>query len=368
METFWSFLVSFWIDGVGIGQAPGQIFGRWHLERVNRLLHGTLQDFTYNHGKDRRIWSPALGQKRDLYVYLPPGYDPKKQYPLAIFLHGAAQDEELFFQTQVRAFDQAIHEGRLMPSIIAAPNGSLKGKASLYRPATFWANSRVGNFEDYVMHDVWNFLHDNYSIMPGREYHALIGPSMGGSASFALGIKHRDRVKVAVAFMPLLNLRYVDSQGNYQGKYEPENWGYRSRVRNLEPLGRRKLFVLRFGTLYRPLFGLGNQALVGVSGINPVELMEATNLKPGEMDLYVSYGGMDEFHIANQVESFLEVARKRGLEVQVDYDPLGKHNLASGKKALPAAIDWVQKKFRAMEEKAKPPRASFFQRKALIAQ
>ena len=108
METFWSFIVSFWVDGVGIGQAPPAILGRHQFERVNRKLHGNLVDYTNNHGKDRRIYSAALGQKRDMYVYLPPGYDPAKKYPFAMFLHGAAQDEEFFFQAQVDQFDQAI--------------------------------------------------------------------------------------------------------------------------------------------------------------------------------------------------------------------------------------------------------------------
>src|SRR5207302_237069 len=99
-----------------------------------------------------------LQQRRDLYVYLPPGFDPCKHYPLAIFLHGAAQDEEFFLQTQVEQFDRAIAEGRLQPVIIAAPDGSMHGRATLHHPATFWANSRAGNFEDYLMGDVWNFL------------------------------------------------------------------------------------------------------------------------------------------------------------------------------------------------------------------
>jgi hypothetical protein len=116
-------------------------------------------------------------------------------------------------------------------------------------------------------------------------------------------------------------------------------------MRGLEPLGTRKFFVLRFGTLYRPLFGMGNQALSGLSAINPLEIMEAYDLKDGEMDLYISYGGKDEFHIPNQVQSFLEVANKRGINITVDYDPNGQHDLKSGNKAVPKALEWVQTRF-----------------------
>lgn len=56
--------------------ARGQYLGCVNLERVNRRLSGPVVDYTTNHGSDRRIYSTVLGTPRDLYVYLPPGYDP----------------------------------------------------------------------------------------------------------------------------------------------------------------------------------------------------------------------------------------------------------------------------------------------------
>src|SRR5262245_897875 len=72
------------------------------LLRVNLHLAGTVLDYTRNHGADHRIWSPALEGKRDLYVYLPPGYDPCKHYPLAIYLHGFISDELSFLSDVVK--------------------------------------------------------------------------------------------------------------------------------------------------------------------------------------------------------------------------------------------------------------------------
>src|SRR5207249_4246 len=92
-----------------------ELLFRGELARINRSLCGQVLDFTNNHGKDRRIWSPALNARRDLYVYLPPGYDPCKRYALAIFLHGAAQDEKFFLQDVVKDLDQAIACGQLPP-------------------------------------------------------------------------------------------------------------------------------------------------------------------------------------------------------------------------------------------------------------
>jgi hypothetical protein len=52
-----------------------------NLQELNHCLKGHVDDYTHNHGADRRIWSDALQQPRDLYVDLPPGYDPQQQYP-----------------------------------------------------------------------------------------------------------------------------------------------------------------------------------------------------------------------------------------------------------------------------------------------
>lgn len=339
MEFWW--LVTFWVDGVGLGQAPPALLGRHQLVRVNRNLSGQLIDFTKNHGGDHRIWSPALGQKRDLYVYLPPNFDPCKRYPLIIFLHGAAQDEQFFLQSQVEGFDRAMASGQMPPAIIAAPDGSIHGRATLIDPASFWTNSRAGAFEDYLMCDVWNLLMETFPIKEGRDGKALVGASMGGSSAFALAMKHKDKVKTAMGFMPLLNLRYVDGNGRYRTDFDPDNFGYRERLRPMEALGRRRIFFLRFGDLFVPIFGRGRQAVAQISAINPAELMDTTNLQPGELDLYVAYGGKDEFNIAAQVESFLHLAAQRGINVAVDYDPNGRHDLATGQRLMPGAMRWA---------------------------
>src|SRR5262249_26173864 len=145
------------------------------LARLNRSICGQVLDFTHNHGKDRRIWSPALCEKRDLYVYLPPNYDPSKKYPLAIFLHGAGQDAQIFVKSLVKDLDCAIVQGKLPPVIVAAPDGSMKGRTSVFHIATFFANSDAGQYEDYLMTDVWDFLMTNFPIRAEREAHWLFG-------------------------------------------------------------------------------------------------------------------------------------------------------------------------------------------------
>lgn len=311
------------------------------LARVNRCIQGQILDFTHNHGADRRFWSRALCARRDLYVYLPPGYDPAKKYPLAILLHGAAQDEQFFLKNLVKDFDRAMVEGKVPPCIVAAPDGSMLGRPSFIRMATFFANTDAGRYEDYLMEDVWNFLMTNFSIRPERELHALIGASMGGSAAFTQAIKHKDRVGIAMGFMPALNLRWVDCHDRYETPFDPCCWGWREKVRPFEVIGRPKGLKVRFHNLFGSLIGHGPEALLKLSRFNPVEVMDHYDLKPGELNLYVAYGGKDEFNIPAQVESFLYRAKQRGVTVQVDYDPQGRHDEPSARRALPAALGWV---------------------------
>src|SRR5262249_52381273 len=114
-----------------------------------------------------------------------------------------------------------------------------------------------------------------------------------------------------------------------------------------EPLGRRRLVVLRFGQLYRPLFGGGPEALDDISRINPLELMDLCDLRPGELDLFVAYGGRDEFNVSAQVESFLYRAQQRGIEVGVAYDPQGRHDRATSLRLMPLVQPWAAARFAA---------------------
>jgi hypothetical protein len=315
-----------------------------NLERANRRLAGQVVDYTHNHGTDRRIWSPALCERRDLYVYLPPGYDPQQSYPVVFWLHGIAQDEQSFLDDEiVDVFDNAILCGKLPPMIVVAPDGSLMGRASLFFAGNAFLNTDAGRFGDYLMIDVWNFVFSNYPIRPEREAHVLAGVSIGGGNAFTHAIKNRDRIGVVVGIFPPLNLRWVDCHGRYAGNFDPCCWGWRTDIdRRREVLARFYVVIpIRVGKVAYPLYGKGPEAIARIAAHNPIELMVATNLQPGELAMYVAYGGKDEFNIDAQVESFLYVARCRGLEVGVGYEPNGRHNLRTARKLAPGIIDWL---------------------------
>ncbi len=178
-----------------------------------RRLKGRIVDHTNNHGQDHRIWSRSLHQWRDLYVYLPPGFDPHERYPIVFYLHPFAFDERTFLRL-VPFIDEAIASGKLPPLIVAAPDGSLDGQGCLERPGSFFLNTGAGPYEDFLMQDVWDFVCKHYPIRPERNAHVLAGISMGGFAAFNQGIRHRNAFGIVAGIHPPLNLRWADVDGN----------------------------------------------------------------------------------------------------------------------------------------------------------
>jgi pimeloyl-ACP methyl ester carboxylesterase len=328
----------------GVPARAGDWFGQNKLDRINSRLNGCLVDYTHNHGADHRIWSEALHQKRDLYVYLPPGFDPAHCYPVIFWLHAFLLDEHLFAKTWVEMIDTAMSAGELPPAIIAVADGSLPGRISL-NPcigSSFFLNSNAGNFEDFIIQDVWDFVLSHYPIRPERECHVLFGVSMGGFAAYNLGIKYRDRFGVIVGVLPPLNLRWVDCHGRYMADFDPCCWGWRTNLTGHEVVGRfYGVITLRSRAFIDRLYGRGPHAVAEISRENPIEMLDTFHVCPGELAMYVGYAGRDNFNLDAQTESFLYCARQRGLCVAVGCDPHGGHDLPTARRLMPGALQWL---------------------------
>jgi S-formylglutathione hydrolase FrmB len=318
--------------------------GYHNLERFNARLAGRVVDYTHNHGADRRIWSNVLHERRDLYVYLPPGFDPGCRYPVLLWLHGIDEDEKslLAFGGLV-VIDKAIACGRLPPLIVAMPDGSGPGRPTIYGLNPQWENNNAGPWLDYLLDDVWPFIQTHYPIRPEREAHVLGGFSGGGGAAFRIGIRYRQDWGVVLGIHPNVNVRWLDCHGHYHGPFDPDCWGWRTDfTHGHEVVGRFfGLITIRLGQLVFPLYGCGPDTAAKISNVNPIEMIDIDHLQPGELAMYIAYAGRDQFNITAQVDSFLFRARERGLEVGVVFDPKGKHSWFSGTPMLPEMLDWL---------------------------
>ena len=132
---------------------------------------------------------PGLERKRQLRIYLPPGYASSgKRYPV-LYMHDG---QNLFDAATAYAgewkvdetLDALAKEGRLELIVVGIDNGQDKRMTEL----NAWDNERFGKGEgqaytDFIVKTVKPLVDSQYRTLPGREHTAIMGSSMGGLAS-----------------------------------------------------------------------------------------------------------------------------------------------------------------------------------------
>ena len=157
-----------------------------------------------------------------LSVYLPSGYSesPEKHYPVLYFLHGftgtnrtwlidpdssindpAVDPRDGGYQQagflESERLDALIAAGTIPELIIVAPNGRNAYKHS------FYINSPVtGNWEDYVVEDVVNYVDANYRTLPTASSRGIAGHSGGANGALFIAMRHPDVFGSVYAMAP----------------------------------------------------------------------------------------------------------------------------------------------------------------------
>ena len=315
-----------------------------NLEWVNGRLAGQVIDYTTNHGSDRRIFSPILGMPRDLYVYLPPGYDPGHRYPLVLFFHMADVDEHFFIgSTVLKELDDLIVCGGFPPAIVACPDGTYRGWNRFHAKDSLYVNGLGGRFQDHVLQEVVPFLTANYAIRLERQAHALVGFSAGGYGAMGLAIEHREVFGAVATLASPLNLRYSNCDRVYFEDFDPTTYRWKTTYDPKEVIGTfyAGLVRVRARRFMEPVFGRGNAVAAQIIRTNPADLISSTNLQPNELAIYVSYPGRDNFNFDAQAESFQWVANQRGIEVTAVRDRNERHRSSYFRDNQRAALIWL---------------------------
>lgn len=156
-------------------------------------------------------------------LYVPPGYDPAKSYPLVIMLHGAMSNHRLALR---RVFGKSNLPGqpdaeafRVFP----------KWKDIDYIVATPYARGTMG-YVGIPEADVWRVIEEckaNFNIDENRVY--LTGLSMGGGGTLFVGLSRPDQFAAIAPVCPAPPEEAWDLMGNalnlpvniYQGGADP---------------------------------------------------------------------------------------------------------------------------------------------------
>jgi S-formylglutathione hydrolase FrmB len=314
--------------------------GAW----ANRHLAGHVANYVNKHGRDCRIFSPILGMPRDLSVYLPPGYDAGRTYPLVLFFHMADVDERYFIGSRLlREIDDLIVHGEFPPVIVACPDGSYGGWNPLNANHSLYVNGLGGRFQDHILQEVIPFLTANYSIRPERQAHALVGFSAGGYGAMGLAIEHRDYFGAIVTLAGPLNLRFSNCDEVYFEDFNPATFRWKTRYDPDEVIGLfyAGLMRVRARKFMEPVFGEGEAAAAQIIRTNPADLIFSTDLQPGQLAIYISYPGRDNFNFDAQAESFGWLAAQKGIEVTLACDPHATHRLPYFRNNMRPAFIWL---------------------------
>lgn len=331
------------------------------LDAVNRQLAGRVVDYTANHGRDNRLPSAVLGMKRDLYVYLPPGFCPTTAYPLLLWFHGGFGDEHAFLDTaSLPVLDRLIRCGCVPPMIVACPDGTYSGRNGYLTPHSLYANGCGGRVEDHVMTEVVPFLLANYPVLPQREAHAVGGASAGGMGAVSLALKHRQFFGAAASVSGALNVLYDTCRHDYFDDFHPATFRWRTTYDPRQVVG---LFLggavkIRARQFIEPVFGTDPGVIDRVRTWNPATLLETTNLQPGELKLFARWGGKDNLNFDAQGASFVWLANRRGVDVAVEVDPEADHGNDTFRAGSVRVYRWLATVFPPPAPVTPPPAAA----------
>jgi enterochelin esterase family protein len=150
------------------------------------------------HGTVEVTWhrSAVLGQMRQLWVYLPPGYaKERRKYPIVYLLHGRNGTAADWTQAGLVNFvmDNLIAEKRAEPMVIVMP----WLHALSFDAPPIESNDALG---EYLLKDVLPLVEGKYRVTRDRAHRALVGLSLGGAAALVIGLNHPDLFSQLAAF------------------------------------------------------------------------------------------------------------------------------------------------------------------------
>jgi len=147
----------------------------------HNTVTGTLKVYEALH-------SPQLGNNRDIFVALPPGYDDThRRYPV-VYTHDG---QNLFDQHTSYAgewqVDETLHtlHGEGLDAIVVGLPNMGNDRIKEYSPfrSYRWGEGRADDYLRFIVHTVKPLVDQSFRTQPDREHTGIMGSSMGGLVS-----------------------------------------------------------------------------------------------------------------------------------------------------------------------------------------
>jgi enterochelin esterase-like enzyme len=162
--------------------------------------------------KHEQFRSRYLRNRRDLIVYLPPGYDaePERRFPV-LYLHDGQNlfDGATSFVPGMdwhvgQTADEWISAGRVAPLIIVGIYNAGKQRIGEYTPtrAPKLGGGRADRYAKFLLEEVRPFVMSRYRVLDVTEDTGIGGSSLGGLVSLYLGLQRPQIFGRIVALSP----------------------------------------------------------------------------------------------------------------------------------------------------------------------
>jgi S-formylglutathione hydrolase FrmB len=158
------------------------------------------------------FFSISLNTDRNIQIILPPGYSPDDNiyYPVIYFLHGILSNH-LSYSQLVTVLNNLYASSNFTKYIVVKPDASTGPYLG-----SFYTNSELyGNFEDYIINDVINFVEGTYKVKAGKENRFIAGHSMGGYGAMKMALKYPEKFSGVVSHSGPLDFNNFDAQLPY---------------------------------------------------------------------------------------------------------------------------------------------------------
>lgn len=156
------------------------------------MLHGRIQTLRL---ESECLRGNVLGDphEREVYVYLPPGYDDSERYPTVMVLPGFGSTHRSLLRfdpwepNPVERFDQLVVTGDAPPAILILPDAIDRWGGSQYidSPST-------GAYQTHLVEEVLPAVDRAFRTIPERTGRAVVGKSSGGFGALRLGMDRPD--------------------------------------------------------------------------------------------------------------------------------------------------------------------------------
>lgn len=188
-------------DNYSLVEVPG---GAGDLQTYQSgVPHGLIAALNYD--------SPVAGPERRLHVYLPPGYDKGKDYPVLYLLHGGG-DSDFDWPTEGRAgviLDNLIAQGKAKPMVVVFPDGIIEGSWPMGEP-------EQDKFGAELLSVIVPLIESRFHVSTRPEDRALAGLSMGGIQTLNIGLLHTDAFRYVGVFS---SGWFPDTLKSFEAKY-----------------------------------------------------------------------------------------------------------------------------------------------------